>query len=353
MRLKYFILNLFLIGTAFSQAPVITRENYFKIGDQCIKEKLRGENLQTLSVPDSGENLIWDYSNLYSLKKYEIIDTIVILDPTQTPFFNQGCVEYNKSTICYVVDFDQSHNHPDRDYHYYTVDSQKVDYLGYWSDSYVAEMNCNDYSDPLMELKFPLTFNTTYQDSYKSSWWDFVLYDYVYRYGNYILSANAYGTLILPDNTYSDVLMFKTTKTIHEKSNTVDRTLTYISYTWFSKNKRGPLLVINENYDGTIILVELYKDYIYTEVENQNRNKNFDTQLYPNPVYGISQIKLPYKNDEYSISIFNAIGELIESSRVNDGNYSINRNNFPSGIYFMLIRNKNEIVGTQKFLIVK
>ncbi len=353
MKTKSFLLNLLLISLLYSQSPVITRENYFKIGDQCIKEKLRGDNLQTLSVPDSGENLTWDYSNIYSLKKYEIIDTIVILDPTQTPFFNQECVEYNKSTICYVVDFDQSHNHPDRDYHYYTVDDQKIDYLGYWSDSYVAEMNCNNYSDPLMELKFALTFNTTYQDSYKSSWWDFVLYDYVYRDGNYKLSANAYGTLILPANTYSDVLMFKTTKTIHETTKIGERTSTYVNYTWYSQYHRGPLFAINKNYEGIITQADLYKDYIYTGVENQNRNNNFDIQIYPNPVFDISRIEFPNKNDEYSISVYNTLGELVKNEKVYNGNYIINRNDLPSGVYFMLVRNKNEFIGAQKFLIVK
>ncbi len=354
MKTKSFLLNLLLIGLLYSQSPVITRENYFKIGDQCIKDWIIGENLNTLSVPDSGENLTWDYSNLYSLKNSEIIDTIVIMDPAQTPFFNQKCVEYNKSTICYVVDFYQPRNDPDRDYHYYTVDDEKVEYLGYWGDSYVAEMNCNHYTDPLTELKFPLTFNTTYQDSYKSSWWDFVLYDYVYKNGIYLLSANAYGTLILPENKiYKNALMFKTIKTIHEITSKGEREDTLVRYNWYAENHRGPLFVLERNYEGIILIAYLYKNYIYTGVENQNRNKNFDIQLYPNPVFDISRIQFPNKNDEYSISVYNTVGELVKSEKVYSGNYVINRNDLPSGVYFILVRNRNEFIGAQKFMIVK
>lgn len=355
MKLKPFILNILLLSLLYSQSPVITRENYFKIGDQCIKEWIIGESLNTLSVQDSGENLTWDYSKLYSLKDSEIIDTIVILDPTKTPFFNQECVDYNKSTLCYVVDFYQPRNDPDRDYHYYTVDNQKVDYLGYWSDSYVAEMNCNYYSDPLTELKFPLTFNTTYQDSYKSSWWDFILYDYVYRNGIYLLSANAYGTLILPDNKiYKNVLMFKTIKSIHEITSKGEREDTLVRYNWYSENHRGPLFVLERNYEGIILIAYLYKNYIYTGVESQNKNKNFDIQLYPNPASSEIHIRLSTESKKYSIKIYDILGKLIKCYDDFIGEeISIDKTLLPSGIYFLYLSDGMKITSIKKFIITK
>jgi hypothetical protein len=218
----------------------------------------------------------------------------------------------------------------------------------------VAEMDCNHYSDPLMELKFPLTFNTTYQDSYKSSWWDFILLEYVKWVGVYKSSANAYGTLILPDNSiYNNTLQLKTIKNFRKISSKGERSYSYVSYIWYSETHRGPLLVLSRNNAGELVEAYLYKNYLYTGVENQNRNNNFDIQLYPNPVFSTSRIEFPNKNDEYSISVYNTIGELVKNEKVYSGNYIINRNDLPSGVYFLLIRNKNEFIGAQKFLIVK
>ncbi len=355
MKRVIFILNLILLSFLHSQSPVITRENYFKIGDQSTKNRLSGGNITFLTVQDSGESLTWDFSNLYSITENENIDTILILDPTKTPFFNQACVEYNKSTICYVVDFNQLHNLPDRDYHYYTVDDQKVEYLGYWSDSYVAEMDCNHYSDPLTELKFPLTYGSNYEDNYNNTWWDYILLEYINWIGVYKLSANAYGTLILPENNiYDKVLMLKTTKNFRKISSKGERSYSYVSYIWYSETHRGPLLVLSRNNAGELVEAYLYKNYIYTRVENQKGNGNFDIQLYPNPASSEIHIRLPTESKGYSLKIYDVLGRLIKCYDDFIGEeISLDKTLLPSGIYFLHLSDGIKINTIKKFIMTK
>jgi len=97
----------------------------------------------------------------------------------------------------------------------------------------------------------------------------------------------------------------------------------------------------------------MYFNKIFTHVDEKKQTTFQVLRLYPNPVSFESQIQFPNKKDEYSISIYNAVGELVRNENVYNGSFMINRNELPSGIYFMLVRNKNEIICSQKFLIVK
>ncbi len=64
-------------------------------------------------------------------------------------------------------------------------------------------------------------------------------------------------------------------------------------------------------------------------------NHEWGTQLtiYPNPTSGILSIKAPYQ--QYTIEVFNLVGETIYSSQVNSCYAMIDLSNQPKGIYFV------------------
>ena len=81
---------------------------------------------------------------------------------------------------------------------------------------------------------------------------------------------------------------------------------------------------------------------------NDLENKLFS--VYPNPVTNdILHINNLNTIENYKISIFNALGELVYSNTINNTNSSININKLTSGVYFVNLNNKTNNY-TQKFI---
>ena len=69
--------------------------------------------------------------------------------------------------------------------------------------------------------------------------------------------------------------------------------------------------------------------------------------VYPNPATS-GEVKIQV-NSEAEVSVFNTVGQLIDSFVV-DGIKSINVNNYASGVYFIKADNGSNVT-TQKFVV--
>jgi hypothetical protein len=65
------------------------------------------------------------------------------------------------------------------------------------------------FTDPLKQLSFPLTYNTTWSDDYSGT---VQLFGTSTISGSLTSTVDAYGTLILPTGTFSNVLRMRTTR---------------------------------------------------------------------------------------------------------------------------------------------
>ena len=76
-----------------------------------------------------------------------------------------------------------------------------------------------------------------------------------------------------------------------------------------------------------------------TGINSQIANQNSQIVLYPNPSNGIFTISGIEQNT--SISIYNAIGELVKSIQSTDNNTTIDLPDYSNGIYFIKVKNNN------------
>ena len=68
-------------------------------------------------------------------------------------------------------------------------------------------------------------------------------------------------------------------------------------------------------------------------------NSLSDAILYPNPNTGKFQINLPTANEQYSVEIYNSLGQLIYQNTLTDKPV-INIESSPSGMYYAKLKGK-------------
>lgn len=87
---------------------------------------------------------------------------------------------------------------------------------------------------------------------------------------------------------------------------------------------------------------------------NERALANFDVQVYANPIKEKGIIQVVPKNNEhdFSISIYNTIGQIITTSKMDKNNqYIINSNDLNSGIYFYSVKSKDGTFKSGKLII--
>lgn len=131
----------------------------------------------------------------------------------------------------------------------------------------------------------------------------------------------------------------------------------YISF----KIKVKSNLVVNQEIPNK---AEIYFDYNFPVLTNEYKVRLLDiTQtdpeskilnniyLYPNPSYNALSIYLGNYLQELSIcSIFNIEGEELVKTKIQKGNNKINIENLPTGIYFLKIIEKENLIFASKFI---
>jgi len=97
----------------------------------------------------------------------------------------------------------------------------------------------------------------------------------------------------------------------------------------------------------------VYSAYYFTGLEENNFEGNFSVG--PNPATnGVSKafLSLPSGN-EYTISVVDLSGRLIQSNTVNGGNYSLNLSPGQAGMYFVNLSQNGVLVATEKLVVTQ
>jgi len=123
-------------------------------------------------------------------------------------------------------------------------------------------------------------------------------------------------------------------------------------------NQMGYFNSITQNllcvYNSDTLLYEnpdINSCYEYYECPTNivEKNKIKKITIYPNPITETSTLKIDNSNNN-TLEIYDNQGKLITKINI-DNEYIINRKDFKSGIYFYLIRNKENLIGKGKFII--
>lgn len=201
------------------------------------------------------------------------------------------------------------------------------------------------YSDPKEFTRFPMAFGTSYADSYKAQLETGTIT--LIRKGNINLRADAYGTLLLPAGTFTDVLR------VHRIQNYSDRDLqgninfnhVEESYTWYSAQHREPLLVISTHHTNGQLVGELlqYTGQMPLTVGQLNASR-IQLGIYPNPAREAVTASFELDNNtDLSINLLDITGREVIAGETRSYTKGTNKQtlttgHLPAGVYLLQLR---------------
>lgn len=258
-----------------------------------------------------GVNQTWDYSNIVLNSSGQVASSVVTTAPFVVNFANAN----------YIVKTTISANDT---YSFYAKTNSKLEISGISNTSTIL---VNFTPNPQTVFEFPLTYNSTINDSYATATLPSV---------NNFFSINydAYGTLITPYATFFNTFRLKKLDGI------------YPNYTWYQENTN--LAILNVVYGATgITSVTFYNN------NNLDISKNENTELasiYPNPatnsivINDRSKVNLPF-----NYVIFDAAGRILLNNYCYF-NEIINIENLNNGTYFIEIKEEKNKTKKYKFI---
>jgi len=307
--------------TTYAQ-PTITNCENFSIGTVL---KFQECYASSVYAGAGGSVLTWDFSSLTPLAD---TSTEWMVDPSTTThgslFPLANLVEkYSNGTFVYV--------HMNADSSFITG---YVDTVG----NFVIR-----YPNTVLFALRPITYATNVTDSFTTN---FASSSYNFR-GNGLatIAADGYGTLKLPNGTFTNTLRLKITQVENDTlipSGTPSVT-TSTSYVWFNNSFNSALLKIDSTQSGSSITKSV--EYLIQE-SNAGVNtvsKTADTKIFPNPAKNTINISPCAKG---IVSIINPIGQIMSTEEVDQQKNRVAIDNLPSGIFYFLYKTE---AGTQIF----
>ncbi|HOW31125.1 MAG TPA: T9SS type A sorting domain-containing protein [Bacteroidales bacterium] len=328
MKRLIFLLSLISLSTLSAQTILTYHHNGLRPGDTITTQEI-----EYVEPGSAGENQVWDFSGLKFTGK--INTSCLPENPLQG---RQGTTDYNV-----VMKED------DRVY-YFSLDDN-----AYIEQGFTTGNTSIIYSDPIIRLKFPFAYGQTFTDKY--------LGDAVYCSnsiipvaGDYTVTADATGTLILPGMIIRDVLRVKTEKNAFQVNPCNITESKVIRYMWYAPGARYPVMgtsytehkitsrepqVIKASFinpqDAGLQLVT--GDHVYL-----NHVADYSVVTYPNPF----QEKLDYvyllrKPMKVTVELLDVSGKelfVIESKTgqaegLHFGELDAYRQNLSMGVYYL------------------
>ncbi len=209
-------------------------------------------------------------------------------------------------------------------------------------------------------LRFPFSYGSHW--SQERSWWS----DWSPTVHNTITTqtADAYGSLILPDTTYTDVLRLFTD--FYYEINYISVHHWYwqkkFIYEWYHEDFQLPLLKLEfmeslkVSYDSptwswdTTAWLFSHKTYVPLLVEVADIYQENDINIYPSPVN--SSIHFTSEQKVERVALFNLLGVKMNAV-INKESQTISVAHLQSGIYILRVRFENGREFSQKVIIAK
>ena len=298
MKNKISLLFIILNNILFAQV-ILNYTDYNPIGNANVYTS----NINGFSIGTSGSNQTWDYSSLTLNLIGSSNNTVVSTGPFINNFPNTNYITKSASNgIEYFT--------------YKKITASKLENLGVSTNSVIiVDFNPN----PQTQFEFPYTYNYNITDSYS------IATDPTTN-NSFTILYDAYGTLITPLRTYSNVFRTKKLDGI------------FPEYTWYSKNPTVILLSVKTGSTGINSIV--FYDYNNLNIENYNINNRLN--ISPNPTndkFTISNNLNDFTSD-IDIEMIDNYGRIV--SKIKTKFYEeINVDYLLSGIYLIKITNES------------
>ncbi len=204
------------------------------------------------------------------------------------------------------------------------------------------------YDEPVVKLKFPMQ----YTDRYKGEFMVRNLLVNTAQTGTYTVTADAYGTLILPDfKTFENALRVHSFMAVSRGDGSVQESNVY---RWYIASERFPVMVIQEIVikRQQSVASTTYKAAYNTNItalKSAGLTAGFSVQ--PNPATQVVHIRFTQpENGPVLIQLFNLDGKLVEtlhSSTLPKGqqqvSYQIDKSGIAPGAYVLKIQSSGAV----------
>ena len=89
-------------------------------------------------------------------------------------------------------------------------------------------------------------------------------------------------------------------------------------------------------------------NYLNTTVSINEKNSNTNFKIYPNPANGLLNVASEDLGTE--IKIINTLGQIIQTTTIQNQTTILNISNLLNGIYFLQVFNNEKLIGTRKIV---
>lgn len=214
---------------------------------------------------NGGENVIWNFSALEELNNFtgNITSSYHSVNNTTFPDANTDLEEFN--------------NH-----FYFRVEDNRIEQLGYTTNN---NSDVVILDKPFVKMQYPFTYGN--EISGKFSGIETVNNTTGSINGFYKIAADGYGTLILPGNfMVENTLRIKTSKIYEREINSNSQKLEIITYRWYTKSYRYPLLVLTQIKSGVNTSTQAaFNNDVSLPLDFNTRGANSSNvfEVFPNP----------------------------------------------------------------------
>lgn len=301
------------------------------------------QNLVAFNFAQAGANVIWDFSSIQSTGN----SISEFVNPTSQGNYRTIWCLYHSYFLNCASQFNNAFNlaaplPADYSLGGYSISDAYVFYQKSTSrllaKMYAAQVDLNgtntpliiEYTQPDVLYQFPITFGDSYTNPNSISM-DFTNLGYnmqVASIGTRQNTVEGWGKLLIPNKTFDSTLKLKSVSdrniTVTYQGNPTTQNVREVSYQWFSKDSKVPVLTVTGT-ETNGIFVPANAQYLYfpnlgiSETENDKK-----LLIYPNPVRNVIKTDIPEK-DIVSIKIYDAngrmIGNSLDVSLLTQGNY--------------------------------
>ena len=285
-----------LISNLVWSQPTITNAEDFAIGTTLKFQKCDPLNV---SPGNAGPNQTWDYSNITTLP-----DTSIewMLSPSST---TNGSLFPTANLVVKVSN---------GQFTYITKTENENNIVGFIDTS--ASFPPTYYTNPMVIAKRPITYGTIITDTFTLSGSQDL--------GTVTIEPDAYGTLILPNGTYSNVLRTKISQ-IHPW-------FSYTLYAWFDGISNSAIMKMDDLQNVEYLLSE----EISVGISETNPKRDFN--FYPNPSSNSFLFETERPGE---LVVTNNLGQVVRKSLITTTQTTISTTDLANGIYHLVFLSGN------------
>ena len=305
MNKNYPLIILLFIGSLIANAqPVLNATDFEK---ELSITQYEG-NISGFQPGNAGANQTWDFSGLSLTLKNEnqTFNTVAVataISASSFPDSNYCLTTKGTDDYSNIIDF----------YMFYNLSETSFEGAGSsWPGS------IDKYTDTQKIFQFPYTYNTEINDTYQStSHENPISFTSVY---------DAYGTLIMPFGTYTNVIRVKSTEGI------------YVGYLWYHTNPYFPIMGGDFTNDSSL---QVFKNT--TGLGGNPIEPKKAMAIFPNPAHAELNVQLPEQQTLDRVAITDVTGKIVLKQDQNLN--QINVSHLANGLYFIEVHS-----GMEKFV---